>query len=96
MFGNLERTKPSRSILRGLAGSSKRGDKKADGLLDGVGGPYHPDQNIHPRPTAVARIGAQTNQLEVVHAPLSMAAALGELAAVRSLFSPVTRESHLR
>jgi len=59
-------------------------------------GPYRPDHKIHPRLAALARAAPQTNQVLAVTALLSANATPVELAKVRSLFSGIAHESHLR
>ena len=59
-------------------------------------GPYRPDHKIHPRLAAAAHAVPQTNKVLAVTIMLSPQATPAELAEVRSLFSSIAHESHLR
>ena len=59
-------------------------------------GEYHPACKVHPRLAAAARGALQTNQIVAVNVLLAPQATTGEIAEVRSLFSTVAHESHLR
>jgi hypothetical protein len=59
-------------------------------------GHYRPDHKVHPRLAAAARGALQTNQVVAVNVLIAPQATLGEIAEVRSLFSTIAHESHLR
>jgi subtilisin family serine protease len=59
-------------------------------------GPYRPEHKVHPRLAAAAREAKQTNQPIAVNVLLAPGATVAEIAAVRSQFTSVVHESHLR
>jgi subtilisin family serine protease len=59
-------------------------------------GEYRPACKVHPRLAAAARGALQTNQIVAVNVLLAPQATPGEIAEVRSLFSTIAHESHLR
>lgn len=59
-------------------------------------GPYRPDHKIHPWLAAAVRGALATNQTVAVNVLIATQATPGEIAEVRSLFSTIAHESHLR